>query len=103
MAHIVVDTAKLDKAASAIDTYINNHKKKMKYIDNEVSSLCASWSGKDYTQFYKEWHQINAKDSVSGKMITALNNYADFLRFSENEYRSAQSKAVNRSNSLPRY
>lgn len=103
MANIKVDHSQLEKTAAAIDTYIVKHRNNMQAINQSVISLGASWRGSDYNQVHIEWQQINASDSTSGRMLKSLDNYADFLRFAANKYKSAQTNAINRANNLPRY
>ena len=103
MAYIRVDHRQLEKAASTIDSYIVKHKKKMQTIDQSIDSLNAQWQGSDYAQLQNEWRQMNASDSTSARMIKTLDNYADFVRFSANKYKSAQANAINTAGRLPRY
>lgn len=102
MAYIKVDHSRFEKTAQAVDKYVKNHKNNMNKIGSDVNSLSSSWKGNDYSQLLKEWNAINSKNSTSGKMISAMENYADFLRFCGNQYKSAQSRAVNRANNLPK-
>lgn len=103
MAIISVDHSQFEKTASAIESYVSKHRTKMKTIDQSVNSLKTSWQGADYEQLKKEWQEMNSSDSTSEKMLKSLQNYADFLRFAANKYKSAQTNAVNRANQLPRY
>lgn len=103
MANIKVDHSQFEKAASAIETYITKHKNNMQTINQSINALGSSWQGSDYSQLKTEWQQINASDSTSGKMLQSLDNYADFLRFAANKYKSAQANAINRANNLPKY
>lgn len=103
MANIKVDHSQFEKAASSIESYITKHKNKMKSIEQSVASLGTSWQGEDYNQLKKECQQMSASGSTSDKMIKSLDNYADFLRFAANKYKSAQANAINRANKLPRY
>lgn len=103
MANIKVDHSQFERTASTIDTYIRNHRNKMNSIDAFVNSLGTSWQGNDYNQLKKEWQQIQGSGSTSDKMLKSLDNYADFLRFAANKYKSAQANAINRANRLPRY
>lgn len=103
MANIKVDHSQFEKTASVIETYITKHKNNMQVINQSVDALASSWQGDDYNQLKTEWQQINASDSTSGKMLKSLDNYADFLRFAANKYKSAQANAINRANNLPRY
>lgn len=103
MAYIKIDYSKFEKTASSIETYIKKHNSNMGKINQEMISLSSSWQGVDYTQVKKEWDEINAPESTSGKMLKALNNYAQFLRVAGKTYKDAQSRAVNRANSLPQW
>jgi uncharacterized protein YukE len=103
MANIKVDHGELEKTASSIDSYIKYHKSKMKAIEDQIVLLGLSWQGADYTQLKTECQQMNVSGSTSDQMLKSLGNYADFLRFAENKYKSAQANAINRANQLPRY
>lgn len=103
MAYIKVDHSQFEKTASAIDSYGKKQMTKMLSIEQSVNALGSSWQGPDYNQLKIETQQINATDSVSYKMLVSLGNYADFLRFAANKYKSAQVNAINRANNLPRY
>ncbi len=102
MANIKVDHSQIEKTASAVDSYVQNHKAKMGNIGESVTALGSSWQGTDYNQFKTEWEQINGKDSTSDKMIKSLESYAEFLRFAAKKYKSAQANAINRASKLPR-
>ena len=103
MANIKVDHSQFERTATAIDTYIRNHKSKMNSIDNSITALGTAWQGSDYNQLQTEWQQIKGSDSTSAKMLKSLDSYADFLRFAANKYKSAQASAINRANRLPKY
>ena len=103
MANIKVDHSQFERAASAIETYISKHKSKMNTINTSIASLGSSWQGNDYNQLKKEWQEIQGSGSTSDKMLKSLDNYADFLRFAANKYKSAQANGINRANRLPRY
>lgn len=103
MAYIKVNHQKLETTASQVDSYVSAHKRNMNSMGNMVSGLSSSWEGKDFTEVQNQWNEINAKDSSSGKMISSLENYADFLRYAAKKYKEVQTNAVNRANSLPRY
>lgn len=103
MAYIKVDYKKFEQAAKAIDTYVTRHKSNMGKIEQEMIGLSADWQGPDYTAVKKEWDEMNSTDSTSAKMLKALENYADYLRAAEKAYKEAQSRAINRADSLPRW
>lgn len=103
MANVKVDYGQIENAVSVIETYITKHKNNMGKMNQSVTALGASWQCNDYSQLKSEWNQINSKDSTSGKMLQELDEYADFLRFAANKYKSAQNNAINRANRLPKY
>ena len=102
MGYIFVNHSVFDKTISAIDRYLGSCRQNMKRIDNEVTSLGASWGGKDYVSFVNKWGEIKGKNSVSSKMSSDLENYKSFLKFAADRYREAQANAVNRARNLPR-
>jgi WXG100 family type VII secretion target len=103
MPFISADRSRLDRAAGTIDTYVSNHKNKMNSANGEISTLSNSWQGRDFNQFRTQWNRVTANDSTSQKMISAMENYARFLRFASNRYKEAQANAVNRANSIPKW
>lgn len=103
MAYVKVDYSKFEHAASAIDTYISRHRSNMNNIDREITNLSATWQGKDYISLKNEWNEMKAHGSTSDKMIKSLKSYAEYLRMAAKKYKEAQSNAVNRANSLPRW
>ncbi len=103
MAKIEVDYSYIEKTATAVDEYVDNHKNKMRNMTDSFIGLNTTWQGADYQQVCGEWNEINANDSTSEKMIGALQGYAGFLRFSAEKYKKAQKDAVNKAYSLPRW
>ena len=101
--YIKVDHSRFESTASAIDTYVRTHKNKMNSANGEVNTLSGSWQGTDFTQFKTQWNRVTANDSTSQKMIKAMENYAEFLRFAANKYKEAQTKAVNRAINIPKW
>lgn len=103
MAYIKVDHSKFSGAVSAVDDYVGQLKSKMKSAESEVNSLISGWDGDDYTQFKKQWSTLQSKGSAYSEMVKALEAYSDFLQLAANKYKEAQTNAVNRANSLPRW
>ena len=103
MAYIKVDHSKFSGAASAVDDYVSQLKSKMKSAESEVNAMVSGWEGDDYTQFKKQWSTLQAKGSAYSEMVKALEAHSDFLRYAANKYKEAQSNAINRANSLPRW
>lgn len=103
MAYIKVDHSKFEAAASAIDTYVSNARKKMNNANGYVNDLSAGWQGDDFSQFKAQWDKVTNNDSTYTQMIKSLESYAKFLRFAASKYKDAQANAINRANSLPRW
>lgn len=94
---IKVDHSKFENAANAIDTYIRQYRNRMNNIDDAINGkLASAWKGEDYTQFRSEWEELSAKEAISEKMITALQNYSDSLHAASKHYLQAQTDAINR-------
>ena len=91
MAYIKVDHSKFEAAASAVDKYVTLMKNKMTSAQNEVATLSSSWQGLDYTQFKREFDKVDNNDSTHAQMVKS------------DKYKNAQSRAVNRANSLPKW
>lgn len=103
MAYINVDHSKLEAAASAIETYLDQMKTKMNTASGEVTKLSASWKGDDYTHFKAQWDKVTSDDSTYSEMRKSFESYAEFLKFAAQKYKDAQIDAINRANSLPRW
>ena len=100
MAFISVDRARLDRAAAAVENYVKNHKNKMSGAHSEIDALSRTWQGTDFNQFRTRWNRVTERDSTSGKMLTAMENYARFLRNASKRYGDAQTSAINRARSI---
>ncbi len=103
MAYIKVDHSKFEGAASAVDSYVNLMKNKMRSAQGEVNILSSSWQGTDYNQFKIMFDRVDNNDSTHMQMVKSLESYSKYLRFAANKYKDAQTRAVNRANSLPRW
>lgn len=103
MAYIKVDYNKMKRAYQSVDNYVKVLNADMKKAQGEISSLAANWQGGDFNQFKKEWGQVDDSDSTHAQMIKSLKSYSEFLKYAEKEYKSAQKKAIDTANSLPRW
>lgn len=103
MAYIKVDHSKFESAATEVDKYTTLLKNQMKSAQGEVTNLSSNWQGGDFSQFKTEFDKVDNRDSTHSKMVKSLDSYADFLRYASSQYKSAQIRAVNRANSLPRW
>lgn len=103
MAYIKVDHSQFEKTAAQIDKYVELLRDKMKRSQGEVTTLAATWQGADYTQFKSQFDQVDNGQSTHTQMVKALESYSKYLKAASAKYQEAQTKAVNRANSLPRY
>ncbi|MBR0467149.1 MAG: hypothetical protein IJJ40_06665 [Clostridia bacterium] len=103
MAYIRIDLDEVKVAAKSIETYISAHKSKMNSIDNEIINLSLNWQGKDYVTVKDRWNEMNGSGSTSVKMLTDLQNYANYLYAVEKEYKNAQIKVSNIAHRLPKW
>jgi hypothetical protein len=101
MAFINVDRARLDKAATAIDSYVKKHKSKMGLAGMKVQMLTTgAWRGLDSNQFKAQWSKVTQGGSTSDKMISSLENYSSFLKNASRRYGVAQFNAINRARGI---
>lgn len=103
MAYIKVDHSKFSGAACAVDTYVTQLRNKMNSAEGEVNNMSSIWQGSDYTQFKSQWNKVTNGESTYSEMVKSLESYSKFLKYAAEKYKDAQTKAVNRANSLPRW
>lgn len=103
MSYIKVDHSKFETAASAMDSYIAEMKRKMTSIELAVKNLNTNWEGSDQVFFMKQWETVLASESTYSKMVKECEEYAKYLRFAGGKYKDAQANAINRANNLPKY
>lgn len=103
MAYIKVDHSKFSGTASAVDSYVTQLRNKMSSAESEVNNMSSIWQGSDFTQFKSQWNKVTNGESTYSEMIKALESYSKFLKYAAEKYKDAQTKAVNRANSLPRW
>jgi len=103
MAYIKVDHSKFSESAKAIDDYITMLKNKMMSAEREVNTMSSAWQGEDYTQFKAQWNRVTNDVSTYHDMIKSLESYSEFLKYAAEKYKDAQTKAINRANSLPKW
>jgi len=103
MAYIKVDHSKFSAASGAIDTYITQIRNTMNSAEEEVKGLENHWQGTDYAQFHTQWEAVANKESTYNGMVKSLESYSKFLKYAAEKYKDAQTKAINRANSLPKW
>lgn len=100
MAYIKVNHQKMLEAANQIDNYLTRLDKNMASINSAMLSMGSEWKGEDYQQVKKEWNEINSSGATTDKMRTSLKSYAGSIREASKLYKEAQTRAINRANSL---
>lgn len=103
MAYIKVEYSKMKSAYNAVDNYVKVLENDMKKAQGELKALSVNWQGGDFTQFKKQWQKVDDSDSTHTQMVKSLKSYSEFLKYAEKEYKSAQRKAIEAANSLPRW
>lgn len=103
MSYIKVNHSELESTAKQVDSCVSNLKSKMSSANGKVSALASGWAGSDFTQFLSQWKTVDNSDSTYYKLIKALESYSDYLSYAASKYKDAQTDAVNRANSLPKY
>ena len=89
------------KSADIIDNYISYMVKQMNQSTDKVTSLTSKkWKHDDALEFRERWLKNNESGSVTNCMKASLQNYANSLRYAENQYRRAQSNAINRASQI---
>lgn len=87
----------LGSAARTIDNYVNSISKNMTHANDVVFTLIKKdWKHADAVAFQSKWAEQGRSDSATEKMKAALRSQANMLRYSENQYKNAQSKAIGR-------
>ena len=100
MANIKVNHQRLLAASNQVDTYVSRLDTYMAEIDTSMVFLSSAWDGADYRQVKSEWNEIHSPESTTGKMKRALKSYVSALRQASKLYKEAQTRAINRANSL---
>lgn len=105
MGHLIkVNHNELTSTAKLVEEYISASKKRVKTMSNGVDSLKrVAWVGTDYDQLASKWDGVNSKGAVYYNFNKNLEAYADYLNYSAEQYKKAQSRAVNRANLLPQW
>lgn len=97
---IDVDYREFEKAASAVEDYVDRQKQKMSQANQEVASLGAGWQGRDFEQLQSKWNELDNTGSTAVNLQKSLEDYARVLRYVADQYKKAQKKAIDRVNSL---
>lgn len=99
--YIEINHSKLGNSALAINEYLDYIVKYMNLSTDKVNQLTSkNWLHDDALEFRNRWLKHNDSTSVTSKMKASLRNYSNSLKYAENQYRNAQSKAINKANMI---
>jgi Uncharacterized protein conserved in bacteria len=98
--YIEVDVREFERAASAVEQYIDRQKAMLRSANQTVAGLVAGWRGEDYRQFQSKWQELEERDSTHSQLQKSLEDYAHTLRSTAELYKKAQQNALNRAGSL---
>ena len=94
---IEVNHSVLGDTANALDNYVEIMTKYMKQSDETVERLKSKeWTSEDARAYSIKWKELSAADSSNERMKSALRNYSKKLKYAKEQYKNAQSKAINR-------
>lgn len=95
---IEVNHSVIGETASIIDKYIDVMTNYMKQSGETVERLKSKqWTSEDARAFYAKWDELSSADSTNEYMKASLRNYSKTLNYAKEQYKNAQSKAINRS------
>jgi len=94
---ITVDPAKLEAAASKMDSQAADYERIYKQLFSEVDGMAAAWQGTDNVAFTS---QIKGFEDDFQKMVALMKEYSDFLKKSATAYRNTQDEIVNQARRL---
>ncbi|MDF2820872.1 MAG: hypothetical protein K0R15_1313 [Clostridiales bacterium] len=94
---ITVDPAKLDSAATQMETQSADYKKVYEQLFNEVDGMAAAWQGSDNIAFTT---QIKGFMDDFQAMVALMNQYAEFLKNSATQYRGTQNEIITQAKRL---
>ncbi|WP_078552707.1 WXG100 family type VII secretion target [Bacillus alkalicellulosilyticus] len=94
---IVVDPARLETAATKVDSQSADYEKLYLQLFQEIDSMGAAWKGVDNTAYVT---QIKGFTDDFQRMTKLMKEYAEFLRLSAKAYRQTQSEIANNAKRL---
>ncbi len=103
MAYIELSTQKISEVRRSVEVYRDKHKGLMNttYI-SMMETTSDAWQGEDATVFRKSWEEVvYGNDSTSVRMLSAMENYIEFLRVAQSKYEQFANTAETRARSIP--
>ena len=94
---ITVDPARLESAASKMDSQAADYERIYKQLFSEVDGMAAAWQGTDNVAFTS---QIKGFEDDFQKMAALMREYSDFLKKSAAAYRNTQEEIINQARRL---
>lgn len=103
MTYIKFNILALSNTAQEIDNYVSQIQAFM--LSSNVQThffLHNYWSGPDYDAFIAQWDKTKEQEtSTTQQMITALSNYASYLRMCATLYENAWINVIDKAENLP--
>ena len=97
MSKVITDIDSFLTAATVIDDYIANCKKRDNDLQKLQDELMAAWSGEDYLKFREKFQNVILDgDSNNKQLISYLEQFSKYLRECAKQYSSAQENAQKR-------
>lgn len=94
---IIVDPAKLEAAASQMDTQAGEYERQYNQLFSEVDGMGAAWQGTDNVAFV---NQIKGFMDDFQQMKALMLQYSEFLKNSATSYRNTQEDRITQARSL---
>lgn len=97
MSKVITDIDSFLTAATAIDDYVANCKKRNNDLQKLQDELMAAWRGEDYLKFRDKFQKVILDgDSNNKQLIAYLEQFSKYLRKCAKQYSSAQENTQNR-------
>ena len=94
---IIVDPAKLEAAASQMDTQAGEYERQYNQLFSEVDGMGAAWQGADNVAFV---NQIKGFMDDFQQIKALMLQYSEFLKNSATSYRNTQEDRITQARSL---
>jgi len=88
---IMVDPARLEKAAASIDQQAADYERLYRALYTEVDGMGAAWQGADNLAYV---NQIKGFMDDFAKMKAKMDDFSQFLKTSAKTYRTAQNEVI---------
>ncbi len=97
MSKVITDIDSFLTAATAIDDYVANCKKRNNDLQKLQDELMAAWRGEDYLKFRDKFQKVILDgDSNNKQLIAYLEQFSKYLRECARQYSSAKENAQNK-------